>query len=338
MTERATVIQAFLETTGWGEAERSLLAGDASFRTYDRLNRAGEPAVLMDAPPPEEDIRPFIAIAEHLTGLGYSAPRLFAKDVENGLLLLEDLGDDTFTRLLAKDEDEEALYTLAVDFLADLHQKPVASAIPQGLAPYDKQRLMDEALLLTDWYMPAAGIAPDTATRDAYIAAWDEAFSFTGEINDTIVLRDFHVDNLLRLEGRTGLAQLGLLDFQDALAGSPAYDLMSLLEDARRDIDKNMIDRLLARYFKAFPDLDQDAFLKAYAILGAGRHAKVIGIFTRLCVRDGKAQYLYHIPRVWRLLERSLAHPALTPVAQWIDQNISPANRGIPECPNQTQA
>lgn len=332
MSDRHHLIQTFLDTHGWGNADRSLLAGDASFRTYDRLFRMGEPAVLMDAPPPEEDIRPFVRIANHLTGLGYAAPRILAKDDVAGLVLLEDLGDNTFTRLLNNGTDEEGLYRLAVDFLIDLHKKPPADSIPTGLPPYDKKRLMDEALLLTDWYMPAMGLTPNTAVKQNYIDAWDKAFEFAGGIQSTIVLRDFHVDNLLRLDSRKGLQALGLLDFQDALAGSPAYDLMSLLEDARRDIDPGLVDRLLNHYLAAFPDLDRDDFLKAYAILGAGRHAKVIGIFTRLCVRDGKDQYLHHIPRVWRLLEQSLTHPALAPVAHWVNQHIPPEQRGIPTC------
>lgn len=335
MTERDRQRDDFLAAAGWGAAERRKLAGDASFRTYDRLRHGdGRRAVLMNAPPPQEDVRPFIRIARHLSQLGLSAPKLLAEDPTHGFLLLEDLGDDTYTRRLAAGDDEEKLYALAVDVLIALHRRPVDEAAPEGVPPYDDARLQAEADLLIDWYLPAAsGQSTSDALRESYRVVWRDLYSAVHATPRSLVLRDYHVDNLMWLGERSGVAACGLLDFQDALVGSVAYDLMSLLEDARRDIDPGLIARQRARYEAAFPDLDRAAFERAFAILGAQRHAKVIGIFTRLCKRDGKAHYLVHIPRVWRLLERSCAHPALAPIQAWLDRHIPSDLRRIPPCP-----
>ena len=332
MAERDSVIANFLAANGWGEADRGKLAGDASFRRYDRLARGDERVVLMDAPPPMEDVRPFARLARHLVGLGYSAPRVLAEDPEVGLLLLEDLGDDTYTRLLAAGADERMLYELAVDLLIDLHRRPAVEAVPAGLPRYDEDRLMTEALLLTDWFMPARlGRDTDAACREAYIAAWRTALAPVLAAPPVLVLRDFHVDNLMWLKDRDGLAACGLLDFQDALAGHAAYDLMSLIEDARRDIATDRHAALLARYLTGFAGVDEAAFRRDFAILAAQRHAKVIGIFTRLWRRDAKPDYLVHIPRVWRLFERALNDAALAPVAAWLDTYLTPEHRRRPD-------
>lgn len=333
--DRATRRHAFLEKVGWGDATVTPLASDASFRAYHRLRRDGERAMLMDAPPPREDVRPFVRIARHLLALGLSAPAIRAEDPEQGFLLLEDFGDDTFTRLLAQGADEEALYASAIDALAHLHRLDAAIALPASLPAYDEGRLLDEALLLIDWYLPAMLGAPaNEAAREGYIAAWRGALSVATREPPTLVLRDFHVDNLMRLAGREGLAGCGLLDFQDALAGPAAYDLMSLLEDARRDIAEELRQAMLARYHAALGTRDPERFARVFAVLAAQRHAKVIGIFTRLCVRDGKPRYLEHIPRVWRLLEGALARePALTAVSDWLERHLPATTRGIPAWP-----
>ncbi len=333
MPERAHRIAEFLAAAGWGGAERSSLAGDASFRRYERLLDGKRRAVLMDAPPPQEDVRPFVRLARHLCGLGLSAPEILAEDIGTGLLLIEDLGDDTYTRLLEAGADEGDLYALAVDVLVELHRRPAAEAIPDGLAPYDDRRLLDEACLFTDWYLPEiVGRPTPPDVREAYVEAWLGAFPAVHAEPPTLVLRDYHVDNLMRLPGRDGVAACGLLDFQDAVAGAAAYDLMSLIEDARRDIVPELAESMLARYFSAFPRIDRFQFGAVYAILGAQRHAKVIGIFTRLCRRDGKPQYLVHIPRLWRLLERSLGHAALSAVREWMDRHVPQELREIPPC------
>ncbi len=330
--EREAAITRFLDRAGWSNAARRPLAGDASFRRYDRLETASARAVLMDAPPPMEDVRPFTKIARHLAGLGYSAPRILAEDADVGLLLLEDLGDDTYTRVLAAGGDEHRLYALATDLLIDLHGKPAARALPADLALYDERRLLDEALLLTDWFMPAAlGRETEAACRAEYVAAWQAALATVLEAPPTLVLRDFHVDNLIWLKPRGGLAACGLLDFQDALCGHRAYDLMSLIEDARRDIAPELHAAMLRRYLDAFTDGDEMAFRRDFTILAAQRHAKVIGIFTRLWRRDAKPDYLVHIPRLWRLFERALGEPALVPVAKWFSDYLPPDLRRRPD-------
>lgn len=328
MTDRNGAIVAFLERAGWADAARQRLPGDASFRRYERISGRRGRAMLMDAPPPQEDVRPFLTVARHLQGLGYSAPAILAEDQALGLLLLEDFGDDTFTRLLAAGADEASLYTLAVDLLIDLHRQPRATAV--DIPPYDEARLLTEASLLTDWYLSAIGAPVAAGEREDYLARWRASFKVFAASPPTLVLRDYHVDNLMRLEGRVGVAACGLLDFQDAVLGPPAYDLVSLLEDARRDVSPTVTSSMLARYAAAFPKVDRDAFAAAYAVLGAQRNAKIIGIFTRLLVRDKKPHYLKHIPRVWRLLEGDLAHPALIEVRDWFDRHVPPGRRMVP--------
>lgn len=336
MANRAAVIDQFLKTHGWAGAKRHPLPNDASFRRYIRLNDNNKKALVMDAPPPLESVQPFVSIARHLCALGFSAPDIIAEDLTNDLLLIEDFGEDTFTHLLNNGANEEELYTLATDTLIELHRQP--AAVPENLALYNEFRLLDEAALLSDWYLPAIEGAPvSPSVRKDYAMAWFECFHLLGGQPQTLVLRDYHVDNLMRLSGRDGVQACGLLDFQDALAGPSAYDVMSLLEDARRDIDDTLRASMLNRYCEAFPKNDRDAFETAVAILGAQRHAKVIGIFTRLYWRDQKTTYLKHIPRVWRLLERSLQHPALSAVAGWFDQYIPAAKRISPPKPSGTR-
>jgi aminoglycoside/choline kinase family phosphotransferase len=329
VTDRDALIDAFLARAGWAGAARRRLAGDASFRRYERITGPQGRAMLMDAPPPQEDVRPFLTVAGHLRELGYSAPAILAEDRDAGLLLLEDFGDDTFTRLLAAGADETQLYTLAVDVLIDLHRQPSATAI--DLPPYDEDRLLTEAALLTDWYLPAVGLAPSAGAREAYLQHWRTAFRVFAALPPALVLRDYHVDNLMRLAGRGGVAACGLLDFQDAVLGPPAYDLVSLLEDARRDVTPAVVAAMLARYHAAFPRGDRAGFTAAYAVLGAQRNAKIVGIFTRLMARDGKPHYLAHIPRVWRLLEGDLAHPALAELRTWFERYVPREQRIVPK-------
>ncbi|MEO1190702.1 MAG: tRNA (adenosine(37)-N6)-threonylcarbamoyltransferase complex ATPase subunit type 1 TsaE [Pseudomonadota bacterium] len=313
---------AFLEAAGWGQAKRHLLAADASFRHYDRLNDRERSAVLMDAPPDKEDVRPFQAVTALLHRLDLSAPRILAADPEAGFLLLEDLGDATFTRVLAEGGDETALYELAVDVLVALqqHWQP---QMGQDLPPYDLDALLVETALLTDWYYPAVTgrpCPPDLA--NAHQQAWAEALAPVAERREVLVLRDYHVDNLIQLPDRQGVAACGLLDFQDALLGSAVYDLISLLEDARRDLSDSLRQHLLARWQAALPNRDPERDRADLALLGAQRSAKIAGIFTRLDRRDGKSGYLRHLPRVLRLLAGNLQAPPLAPVAAWFAQHL----------------
>jgi hypothetical protein len=326
ITDRETQIAAFLAAHGWNTAARQRIAGDASFRKYDRLEGERGRCVLMDAPPPHEDVRPWIAIARHLHGLGFSAPAILAEDVETGLLLIEDMGDDTYTRLLARGADEPKLYTLAVDTLIALHQKP--NAAPPSVIPYATARLLEEVNRLHVWYLPLAGQPKlsDAAVAE-YEAIWQALLPAAWKAPTSLVLFDYHVDNLLGLFGRSGVKACGLLDFQDAVAGPVTYDLMSLLEDARRDIDPDLVANMKRRYLAAFPSIAPDDFAVSWAVMAAQRHTRVLGTFARLKVRDGKPHYLQHIPRLWRYMDRCLAHPHLMPLKTWIERHVPAAAR-----------
>jgi aminoglycoside/choline kinase family phosphotransferase len=309
----------FLRSAGWHDAEILPLAGDASFRRYFRIEAPGRRAVLMDAPAPHEDPRPFLTVAEHLIALGFSAPRTLAADLANGLVLLEDFGDARMREVLdAAPEAELRIYSDAVDLLARLHKHRAAD-----LPPYDEAEYLRETGLLTEWFAPAVGLDVDVAS---YRAAWSEALSPVLHDRSVTVLRDYHAENIMLIEGREGIEGLGLLDFQDALAGHPAYDLVSLLQDARRDVPEALEADMLNRYLEAAGPAA--GFADAYWLLGAQRNAKIVGIFTRLWKRDGKPRYLSYLPRVWAYLERDLAQPALAPVKAWFDANIPAGKRG----------
>lgn len=311
----------FAQGAGWGDAAIAPLPGDASFRRYFRLRRAdGSTAMLMHAPPPHEDPAPFLHVAHWLNDNGMRAPAILAEDAAAGWVLTEDFGDDRMRDWLdAHPQDERAAYEAAVDALVDLHRLPGGP-----FAPYDMATYLREAALFTEWYCPAAGLEVDA---EGFEAAWREALGPMLERQGpgVTVLRDYHAENIMLLGGQAGAPQ-GLIDFQDALVGHPAYDLVSLLQDARRDVSEELEAAMLARY-RSTMDITDDVFAADYALLGAQRNAKIVGIFTRLNVRDGKPRYLALIPRVWAALERDLAHPALAPVARWFDANIPPALR-----------
>lgn len=329
MSARDGAIAAFLDEAGWSRAERRPLAGDASFRRYERIRRAGRSAVLMDAPPPRNDVRPFMAIDRLLRDLNLSAPEILAADPAAGLVLLEDLGDATYGRVLAQGGDERTLYALAVDVLIDLRRRFRSAG--QRPPAFDEPRALREVELFLDWLWPAAagGPAPDSL-REEFRAAWRKVLPVRHGAPDTLVLFDYHIDNLMWLPERPGVAACGLLDFQDAVLGPSSFDPVSLLEDARRDVPADMACDLLARYLAAFPDIPEAAFRASYAVNGAQRSTRILGTFARLKLRDGKAAYLVHIPRIWRWLEQDLAHPALAPVRAWFDRHLPPQARGLP--------
>ncbi len=309
---------AFLDAHGWGGAQILPVAGDASFRRYFRTIEGGRQAILMDAPPPHEDPRPFIAIAEWLVERDFAAPAILACDLDQGLVLIEDFGDVRLRETVdAAPQDELSLYASAIDLLVRLRAEP-AGPVP----PYDRAVLKREAALFVEWYCPAVGIEPDIAGWDA---AWEAVFDHAIAETPVTVLRDYHAENLM-LVGPT--RSLGLLDFQDALAGHPAYDLVSLLQDARRTVDPTVEAAMLDRYRDA-TDADE-TFMNAYHVLGAQRNTKILGIFTRLWKRDGKPHYATMCPRVWTYLERDFAQPVMAPVAAWFETNVPPARRGDP--------
>lgn len=308
---------------GWADADRKPLAGDASFRRYDRLKGPHGDAVLMDAPPPEEDIRPFVSVAGILTDAGLAAPAILAQDPKAGLLLLEDLGDSIYTRVLAQGEDEQKLYLPAIDALVALHQTGAHNDLPA----YDDDLLLFEASLLTDWFMPLAGLELTDQGRDDYLNLWRELLPRARQVPDCVVLRDYHADNLLWLPERTGIARVGQLDFQDAVTGPVTYDLVSLLEDARRDVAPDTVAAAIDHYLAQFPAIDRDDFLASYAVMGAQRNLKILGIFCRLLTRDGKPGYQDYMPRVWGHVATDLKHPALAPLVSWLDRWVPLASR-----------
>ncbi len=305
-------IDAFLARAGWTGAEIEPLPGDASFRRYFRVRRGEQSAMLMHAPPPQEDPQPFLRAARWLDGNGLRAPEILAEEAGEGWVLLEDFGDTRMREYVdAWPQDEDAVYRAAIDTLVQLAQLPAGPFTAYGMAEY-----MREVRLFIEWFCPARAIYVDVA---GFQAAWEQVLAplLPAQRPGVTVLRDYHAENIMLLGG---LDQQGLLDFQDALAGHPAYDLVSLLQDARRTVSPELEARMLDYYLaKAQPQGD---FLADYARLGAQRNTKIVGIFVRLWKRDGKPRYLDYIPRVWAMLERDLAHPALAPVAAWFDANI----------------
>src|SRR5690348_1207527 len=348
--ERIRRVRRFLDEAGYASAERARLAGDASTRSYERMTRGAETILLMNSPrradgPPvhdgkpysaiahlAEDVAPFIAMARALRQRGLSAPKIFASDRAAGLLLIEDLGD-AFIASGVPPKPIEERYEAAVDVLLALHRQilpqtlVVESDSTYTLPRYDMDALLIEVELLLDWHLPRLGASVSDALRQSYVGLWRDALTPALDTPQTWVLRDFHSPNLMWLPQRQGIARVGLLDFQDAVIGSPAYDLASLTQDARVDIPELMEVALLSRYVRARrsePDFDAPNFARLYATLAAQRASKILGIFARLDRRDGKPQYLRHLPRVWSYLQRSLAHPALADLRAWYDANVPP--------------
>ncbi len=341
----------FLEKAGFAEAERLRLAGDASTRCYERLTLGDRSVILMNAPrrpdgPPvkygrpysaiahlAEDVRPYVAIANGLRARGFSAPEIFAADIEGGLVLIEDLGDRA---VVAGDPPAPIAdcYRTAVDLLIELHglslppELQVTTNVVHRLPVYDLEAFMIEIELLLDWYLPRLSATPTPTARSAFLSFWRQALAPALAAPKTWVLRDFHSPNLLWLPERSGTARIGLLDFQDALMGPAAYDLASLLQDARVDVPEALEIELIGRYVrarrKADPNFEAGNFVQLYSTLAAQRASKILGIFARLDQRDRKPQYLRHMPRVANYLQRSLAHPSLAPIKAWCNAYVPP--------------
>jgi aminoglycoside/choline kinase family phosphotransferase len=314
----------FLASCGWEGAEILPLAGDASFRRYFRVVHGDRTAVLMDAPPQHEDVRPFVAVAEWLAEAGLTAPEILARDIDRGLLLLGDFGDWRLREYLDNDPTREReFYELATDVLIHLHQH---EPMP-GLPAHGLKQWLEELKLFTDWYCPAVGLSVDP---DSYRAAWTKVLEPVANdgLGPVTVLRDYHAENVMLVRGREGVAHFGLLDFQDALAGHPAYDLASVLEDARRDVPPDIERAMLDRYIAATGN--GETFERGYWALAAQRNTRILGVFTRLWKRDNKPHYTKFQPRMWGLLERDLAQPGLEPVRHWFDANIGPEHRAAP--------
>lgn len=309
-------VTEFLDSAGWRDAEIAPLPGDASFRRYFRVRSGDNRAMLMDAPPPHEDPRPFLHVGKWLLDQDLRAPKIFAEAPERGLVLIEDFGHDRMRDWLDENPAEERrTYRDAIDALVDLHQRP-----PGPFESYNLETYLREVSLFPDWFCKAVGIEVDAM---GFATAWREALGplLLRQKPGVTVLRDYHAENIMLLGPRGEYSgEQGLIDFQDALVGHPAYDLVSLLQDARRDVSPDLEAEMLDHYRSSLP-IDA-AFDADYAALGAQRNAKIVGIFTRLWKRDGKDRYLPMIPRVWEAMERDLANPALEPVARWFAANV----------------
>jgi N-acetylmuramate 1-kinase len=331
---RERLIAAFLARHGYGAARAEPLAQDASFRRYLRLTGGPRPAVLMDAPPPE-DIRPFLRIADHLADIGLSVPAIFAADDAAGLLLEEDLGDNLFPNFMAPapiagrgwEGEAWTLFDAAVDVLVAMQHAP-----PPHLPLWDAAIMASTALAaLFDWWWPAVfgAPAPDAAVRE-FAAALEATLVPVVAGPRGFVHRDFFAGNLIWLPQRDGIRRVGVLDFQSAAVGHPAYDLASLLQDARRDIPEPIAERAITRYLAARPELDPPKFRAAYAACAAQRHLRVAGQWVRLALRDRRCGYLANGPRTWRLLEQAVGNPAAASLAAALDRWIPPGRRGNP--------
>ncbi|WP_204112611.1 aminoglycoside phosphotransferase family protein [Shimia biformata] len=312
MADRDALIRAFLARVGWGAAARREIAGDASARRYERLiGDAGQSAILMDADPAKgEDIDRFQQVARHLTSLSLSAPAILAADSVNGFLLLEDLGDAVFARLIeAEPSREKELYDGATDLLLTLHQHPA----PEWLVRFTPQLMTEQAGFAYSWYMRGA-VDADTAGAAELRAlpVLHALLNSHAAQSDVMILRDYHSENVIWLPERTDAARVGLLDFQDALAGHRAYDLVSFLQDVRRDVTPEVATSQIDRYANA-AGLDIDAFSASCAVLGLQRNLRILGVFARLSLVAGKSDYIDLIPRVWAHIESAFDHPALRP-------------------------
>ena len=340
--------ERLLRAAGWADAERAPLAGDASVRAYERLSKPdGSAAVLMISPPRPDgpilrygkpyaaiaklspDIRAFLALAAGLRGQGYSTPQVYAHDVADGLALIEDFGAETIADPRGPNPER---YAEATALLADLHARQLPRTLPiddetYALPTYDIDAMLIEVELALDWYAPtAARVTPASGARQNFLGLWRELLTPILAQPTTWTLRDYHSPNLHWLAGREGVARLGLIDFQDAVIGPPAYDVASLLQDARLDVPVELELRLLALYARLRatrdPDFNAVMFAGAYAAMAAQRATKLLGIFVRLDRRDGKPQYLSLLPLIERRLARNLAHPLLRPLREWFETHL----------------
>jgi aminoglycoside/choline kinase family phosphotransferase len=326
MSSQAATIERFLAGNGWAEATRQDLAGDASSRRYQRLRRAGDRAVLMIGGASGGQVAPFLAVQRILSAAGLSVPAVLAADPDGGLMLLEDFGDDTYARLLDQGDDPLPLYRLAIDALVHLHRRidvhaPEVFALPR----YDDATWIDIVGLFADSYVPAHGEPPTAEARAEYDAIWRELLRPLDAVPASLLLRDFHAGNLFRLDARPGIGACGLIDFQDAGVGCVLYDPISLLEDARRDLDAALVADCQARYRTAFPELDADVFARAWHALALQRHLRVVAVFDRLA-RNGDERYLVHMPRLWGYVTGHLgaadAGPQAGRLAGWLARHL----------------
>jgi N-acetylmuramate 1-kinase len=348
---RLKALRQFLTEAGYADASRHRMAGDASTRSYARLIRHDGVVILMNSPRrPDgpaiyggksysaaahlaEDVKPFVAIANGLRERGFSAPAIHHADLDAGFLITEDFGS---AGVIEGDPPRPIAerYQAATDMLAALHREALPEILPLGpqlnyaIPAYDTDALLAEIGLMLDWYLPDRDAEPTENVRAEFVAMWRDLLGKLATAPKTWVLRDYHSPNLIWLDERPDTSKVGIIDFQDTVLGAPAYDLASLLQDARIDVPEQLELALLTRYIKARRtadgSFDPAGFAELYAIMSAQRNTKLLGIFARLNRRDGKPQYLRHQPRIWTYLTRSLAHPALAGIREWYSANVPP--------------
>ncbi|WP_436356317.1 N-acetylmuramate/N-acetylglucosamine kinase AmgK [Brevundimonas sp. CEF1] len=356
MSDREALRLDFLRSAGLAEAVRAPLPGDASTRRYERLTTAtGASLMLMDQAPAAESqpcdpswtpaerhahgwnavarlsagrIEAFAAVAAHLKSLGLSAPDIVAVDAPNGLAVIEDFGDALFANVIAEGAEEAPLYRAAVEALAVLHAAPTPEVLTGAagdwpLLTYDQTALQGGADLFVEW-LPK--LVPSLVFNSDAVAEWRDVWApitAAGEAGATVMAhRDYHAENLIRLDGKTGAASVGLIDFQDAVKAHPSWDLHSLLQDARRDVSPELEALALGHYFALRPETDREAFMASYAGLAALNEARILGIFARLIARDAKPKYAAFMPRMWAHLNANLKAPGLEAVAGWMDRHV----------------
>jgi aminoglycoside/choline kinase family phosphotransferase len=360
MSDRDAAMRDFLKHAGWGDAVLTALRGDASTRRYFRVAHGSRTAMLMDQPQgaeqptapanatPDErralgynavarlagaDVGRFVAASNYLRSRGLSAPEIYAADPAQGFALIEDFGHDLYADVLSNGGDEHELYGAAIDALAQLHKTNAPSQLPpdKPLHAYDETALVAETDLMTEWFLPLALGRAATADEVAeHRAHWRAVLKPVLASQPVFVHRDYHAQNLMWLPERDGLARVGIIDFQDAVAGTKSYDLISLIEDARRDVSPDLAETMTRRYI-AGAGVDAERHRAEMAVMAAQRNAKIAGIFARLHKRDGKPRYLDYLPRVWGYLNKDLEHPALAPLKTWYDRTIPKESRGRPQ-------
>ena len=325
-TARDHQIDQFLKTTDWKESRREAMRPDASARQYFRLTKNGKSAILMDAAPPFEEVGTFRRKAEIFRHYGWRIPNIFACDETLGLLILEDFGDVSFATLLADGGDAGSLYNDAIDNLIHLHRQD--TTVAKKLPHLDDGRLVYLATWLIEWYVPM--VQPQNLSRvirERFIELWMDAFSVLRHVPMHAAHLDFQFHNLMRCAGKTAIEKCGVLDFQDACFAPITADLVLLLQNAREDVQQTIVESGLKRYLDAFPKISRDDFHASFAAFSAHNAMRILGLFARLKMRDGKGQYLQHIPRNLKYLEQSLKHPALAPIREWFDTHVPTEKR-----------
>jgi N-acetylmuramate 1-kinase len=317
---------AFLEKNNLNTYKIEALPADASNRRYYRLSDNNVTYILMDAPPKQENITQFLNVKDILADIELSVPKVLFQDIENGFLILEDFGNNTYKELLDnKTEenehlDEKKMYERAIDALAHLHQKGPKNS---SLSNFSERKFVDETMIFIDWYVDVLNggrVSKSMTIKFKEILA--HLHNQVKIFQNVVVLRDYHAQNIFWLENEVGVQKVGLIDFQDALIGSPIYDIVSLLQDARRDVSEEIVTSSITRYIKSFPNCSRKDLMMVYSILGVQRNLRIIGLFTKIAMKNKNTNYLALLPRVWRYIHSNLRHPILLPMRNWLEEVI----------------